>query len=150
MQNAFDKRKEELQEFNEALEQWYDSYRGFNQRVYNVIKYILKHSKCRTLLNRNPTINFGSFMCMEIAHVKKDYNDLSCGLPIACLQALNADFDGDIVNHILLLTDEMKKSFGRVLSPKNTFLLSKNDGKLNEDFALIKDQAIAFYEFCTC
>ena len=30
---------------------------------------------------------------MNVAYVKKDYNDLSCDLPIQSLTALNADFD---------------------------------------------------------
>ena len=87
---------------------------------------------------------------MNVAYVKEDYNDLSCDLPIQSLTALNADFDGDVVNTVELITDEMKKAYNRVLSPRNGFLISRNNGKLNEEFALIKDQAIAFYEFCTC
>ena len=57
---------------------------------------------------------------------------------------------GDVVNTVKLITDEMKKAYNRVLSPRNGFMISRNNGKLNEEFALIKDQAIAFYEFCTC
>jgi hypothetical protein len=30
---------------------------------------------------------------MEVNKVKKDYQDLSCGLPIACLTSLNADLN---------------------------------------------------------
>ena len=87
---------------------------------------------------------------MEIAHIKEDYDDLSAGLPIQCLSSLNADFDGDTLNNIELISNELKKSFSRVLSPRTGFLLSKNDGQLNTDFALLKDQMIALREFCTC
>ena len=87
---------------------------------------------------------------MEIAHVKSDYEDLSAGLPIQCLSSLNADFDGDTLNIVELITNEMKKSFNRVLSPRTGFMISKNDGQLNQDFALLKDQMIALSEFCSC
>ena len=96
------------------------------------------------------TIKYGSFLAMEIANVKQDYDDLSAGLPIQCLSSLNADFDGDTLNSVELITNEMKKAFSRVLSPRTGFLLSKNDGQLNRDFALLKDQMIAFSEFCHC
>ena len=138
--------------FNDAVELWFRAYTEFNPKVYKVIEYILKHTKghARTLLNRNPTIKHGSFLCMEIAHVKKDYDDLSAGLPIQCLSSLNADFDGDTLNTVKLIGNEMKKSFSRVFSPRTGFLLSKNDGELNKDFALLKDQMIALREFCSC
>ena len=79
--------------FNDALALWYQAYTDFNPKVYKVIEYILKHSKngVKCLLNRNPTINYGSFLAMTVAHVKDDYEDLSAGLPIQCLSSLNAD-----------------------------------------------------------
>ena len=80
-------------DYSEAVNKWYDAYRDFDSKVYKLIEYIIKHGKPKILLNRNPTINFGSFLCMDVAYVKKDYNDLSCDLPIQSLTALNADFD---------------------------------------------------------
>ena len=58
--------------------------------------------------------------------------------------------DGDTLNTVKLIGNEMKKSFSRVFSPRTGFLLSKNDGELNKDFALLKDQMIALREFCSC
>lgn len=138
--------------YDEAQEQWYRGYKDYNDKIYSVIKYILKHSKTpiKVLLNRNPTINFGSYMVMNIKKVKKEYTDLSTGLPIASLQSLNADFDGDVLNIIELLTEELKNEFGKIISPKKSFCINRNNGEINTEFALIKDQQIALYEFCTC
>ena len=138
--------------YSEARNQWQRGYKAFDKKIYGVIKYILKNSKTpvKILLNRNPTINFGSFMVMDIKKVKKEYTDLSTGLPIASLQSLNADFDGDVLNIIELVSEEFKKEFGRIISPKKSFCINRNNGKINTDFALIKDQQIALYEFCTC
>lgn len=134
--------------FNDAVDAWFNGFIDFSPKIYAVIEYILKKTKPKILLNRNPTINFGSFLCMNVVHVKKDYEDLSAGLPIACLSSLNADFDGDTLNIVSLIGKEFKKEFSEVLSPRTGFLLSKNDGKLNTDFSLLKDQIIALHEFC--
>lgn len=56
--------------------------------------------------------------------------------------------DGDTLNIVNLISKEFKKEFSEVLSPRTGFLLSRNDGKLNEDFALLKDQIIALHDFC--
>ena len=134
--------------FNDAVSAWYEGFIDFSPKIYKIIQYIIQYGKPKILLNRNPTINFGSFLCMNIAAVKKDYEDLSAGLPIACLSSLNADFDGDTLNIVNLISKEFKKEFSEVLSPRTGFLLSRNDGKLNEDFALLKDQIIALHDFC--
>jgi hypothetical protein len=89
-------------------------------------------------------------MAMQIARVKDDYDDLSAGLPIQCLTSLNADFDGDTLNSLELISNEFKDEFSKVLSPRTGFMLSRNNGQLNTDFALLKDQMIALREFCTC
>ena len=79
--------------FNEAVETWFSGFVDFNPKIYKVIQYLMKHTKggLKCLLNRNPTINFGSFLCMDVVNVKEDYDDLSAGLPIQCLSSLNAD-----------------------------------------------------------
>ena len=136
--------------YNEAVYEWYKGYVDFSSKIYRIIQYLLKHCKLKVLLNRNPTINFGSFLCMKVVNVKSDYDDLSAGLPIACLTSLNADFDGDTLNIIALLGKEFKKEFGHVLSPRTGFMISKNNGNLDTDFALLKDQMIALREFAEC
>ena len=137
--------------YNMAVEEWFNAYREFDAKVYSVMEYILEHTKrgCRCLLNRNPTINFGSFLCMQVVSVKKDYDDLSCSLPIGCLSSMNADFDGDVVNIESLKTEELKKEFNKVMNPHNGFLIDRNSGLFNTDFSLIKDQLICLHQFCT-
>jgi hypothetical protein len=41
-------------QFNEALSQWFNGYKDFDEKIYSVIKYILKHTKHKNkiLLNR--------------------------------------------------------------------------------------------------
>ena len=44
--------------YSKALERWFDGYRAFDNKIYSIIKYILKHDKGKTyiLLNRNPEL----------------------------------------------------------------------------------------------
>ena len=48
----------------------------------------------------------GSYLEMKVASVKTDYTDLSCSLPIQCLQSLNADLKVGLYtsNRILAFT----------------------------------------------
>ena len=84
--------------YSDAYARWFYAYREFDSKVYKIIEYILKHEKGKPsiMLNRNPTINTGSYLAMNVASVKKDYNDLSCSLPIQCLQSLNADLNIEV------------------------------------------------------
>ena len=137
--------------YNKAVDRWFKAYRDFDSKVYSIIQYIIKNSKdgCRIMLNRNPTINMGSYLEMEIKDVKSDYTDLSCSLPIQCLQSLNADFDGDVLNVIRMITVELKRAFGEIFFPRTGFMIDRNTGLFNEDFGLIKDQRISLYRWAT-
>lgn len=44
--------------YNEAVHEWFASYVDFNPKVYKVINYIIDHSHPKTLLNRNPKLNY--------------------------------------------------------------------------------------------
>lgn len=136
--------------YNVAVDEWFKGYRKFDPKIYKIIQYMLTNTKYKNkiLLNRNPTIDFGSFVCMEIVEVKKDYDDLSCSLPISILTSLNADFDGDVLNIISLKTNELKKSFDQVFNPHKSLVIDRNTGRFNNKFSLIKDQLIGLYQFC--
>lgn len=136
--------------YNIAVDEWFNAYREFSPRVYNIIKYMLKNTKHgnKILLNRNPTIDFGSFLCMEVADVKADYDDLSTSLPISILTALNADFDGDVLNIISLKSNELKKAFDDIFNPHKSLIIDRNTGRFNSKHSLIKDQLIGLYQFC--
>lgn len=67
----------------------------FNQKVYDVMQYIIEHEDVRVLINRNPTLNFYSMLLMKVRQIKHDGNDYALSVPLSILPGLNADFDGD-------------------------------------------------------
>ena len=56
------------------------------------MKYLLKKWQPKVLINRNPTINYGSMLLMKIVDIKNDNTDqYTMSLPIQILKVLNAD-----------------------------------------------------------
>lgn len=84
--------------YYEATEYIEDSYINKNEKVYQLMKYLIKNSrnKLKVLINRNPTINYGSILAMKVKDVKPDYSDYTMSLPIFVLGVLAGDFDGDV------------------------------------------------------
>lgn len=58
---------------------------NFDDYVYSVIESLLKEEDRYIIINRNPTITFGSILEMRIRKVKKDPYDLTLSLPSAIL-----------------------------------------------------------------
>lgn len=133
---------------NQAYEDWYKSTIKFDAKTYEVMVYLMKKRKPRIIINRNPTINYGSLLLMKIVDIKKEYDDdYTMSLPIQILKVLNADFDGDILNIIALKTKSISKAYEKTFNPRKNMFISRNDGMFNDDFNLMKDQLIGLYEF---
>lgn len=65
---------------------------NFDPYVYKIMEEIIEEEHPRLILNRNPTITFGSILLMDIRKVKRDDRDMSLAIPSAILPGLNADF----------------------------------------------------------
>jgi len=133
---------------NDAYEQWFKARIKYSPKIYEVMNYILKKRKPKILINRNPTINYGSLLCVKVKSVKNEYSeDYTMSLPLQILPVLNADFDGDILNIVSLKIKKLEKAYNKVFNPKFNMYISRNDGLFNNDFNLYKDQLIGLYEF---
>jgi DNA-directed RNA polymerase beta' subunit len=133
---------------NDAYEQWFKARIKYSPKIYEVMNYILKKRKPKILINRNPTINYGSLLCVKVKSVKNEYSeDYTMSLPVQILPVLNADFDGDILNIVSLKIKKLEKAYNKVFNPKFNMYISRNDGLFNNDFNLYKDQLIGLYEF---
>ena len=74
---------------------------------------------------------------------------MTMNLSIPVLGKLNADFDGDILNIYSLKTNDMKKKFSKYLDPTRSMFISRNDGFIDSQNFLKKDQLIGLHSFCT-
>lgn len=85
---------------------------------------------------------------MKIRRVKKSITDYTLSVPLSVLPGLNADFDGDILNIIGIVSEEMKYAF-RKFDPVSRMIISRDNGLLNEYFSLSKGHLIDLYYFLT-
>lgn len=76
-------------------------------------------------------------MVLQVTSVKTDFTDLTISVSNNILSSFNADYDGDVLNIIALLTNEQKLYFEN-LKPAS-LVISSNNGKFCKDFALAKD-----------
>jgi hypothetical protein len=130
-----------------AYDIWRNSYK-FDNRIYEIMQFMVKKEKPKILMNRNPTLNYYSMLLMSVRKVKKSIDDFTLSVPLSVLPGLNADFDGDILNIIGLMTDELVYAF-RKFDPVTRMIISRDSGLLNEYFTLTKCQLIDLYYLCT-
>ena len=137
--------------YHTALKYWFDAHLGFSPFVYEIMLHLMEKTKnglC-ILANRNPTIDFGSFIFARIVGITDSYDNMTMNLSIPVLGKLNADFDGDILNIYSLKTNDMKKKFSKYLDPTRSMFISRNDGFIDSQNFLKKDQLIGLHSFCT-
>ena len=76
---------------NEANKQWHDAKIEKSKKMYEVMKYINKTPRT-VLINRNPSINYGSIICVKIKDIKFDFkDDYTMSIPCQVLPVMNAD-----------------------------------------------------------
>ena len=63
----------------------------FDNRIYEIMQFIVKKEKAKILMNRNPTLNYYSMLLMNIRNIKKDPEDFTLSVPLSVLPGLNAD-----------------------------------------------------------
>jgi RNA polymerase rpb1, domain 2 len=131
---------------NEAHTQWKYAKIRFSEKIYQIMLFIIQKEQPCIVLNRNPTLNFYSLLFMKIRHVTRNPNQYTLSVPIAILTGLNADFDGDILNMILVTLEELKYLF-RKFNPIERMIVSKDNGLLNDYFSITKGQLIDLFYF---
>ena len=133
--------------YAKAYRQWHRATLKFDAKVYGIIQYMIKKVGLSLIINRNPTINYGSMMMLDVIDVSTDINDLTLKMSFAVLTAYNADFDGDQLNMYAMTTESFKKEFGRIFNPIYNMFISRMTGEFDKAFDLLKDQAISLYDW---
>lgn len=113
----------------------YDDY------VYRIMCDIVREETPQIILNRNPTITFGSILSMNIRRVKKDADDVTLAIPSAILPGLNADFDGDVLNTLSLTLEELWELLDG-FSPTN-MLINRTDETIKYDVSALENITLA-------
>jgi len=135
----------------EASQAWKMATLHFDQTFYNIMQYMINDKECKkymnVLISRNPCINYGSFLMMRVANVKPDIKNKTLTIPSNTLKALNADFDGDVLNIFRVIGEYFNKEMSKCLNPRYNLYISRVDGKINPECVPFKDESSAFYQF---
>lgn len=131
--------------YKNASKFWKKCTTHFNEEMYKYMNELRDKTVggLGIILNRNPTINIGSELYLKIYNIKPNYEDLTLGLSNNILPALGADYDGDVLNIVVVYPKRLKEIFTK-LSPWN-LIVNRNDGTFNSDFGLEKDQKLGIF-----
>lgn len=132
----------------QAAQEWEHGTRVFSPKIYSIINHLITKNNIGVVVNRNPTINFESVTYLRIIEVRKAIDkDYTLSLPLMILNGMNADFDGDEVNVHAVMLEDLHKGFDNIYNPRKSFMISRDNGLVNTNTDLIKDQAIGLYNF---
>lgn len=134
--------------FMDAEKIWFNATLKFDKFVYKRIKKMIENENCAILLNRNPTISYGSILYLRVADVKSDYTDLTATVNNTILSLLAGDYDGDVLNIISIKDNEMKEIFKNVFDPER-LVIDVNDSRFNEKLNLERDQVLGIFSLNT-
>jgi len=118
----------------------------FDEKLYNLAtKKLIVDRNTMIILNRNPTIAVGSIMGLRIGKVKKDIKDYTTSIHNNILPVLAADYDGDVLNIILMIDDK----FGDWLTPlkPSNLIIDVKTGHFNSSFSLKHDSITGLYTY---
>lgn len=113
----------------------------FDPYIYGIMCDIVREEEPKIIINRNPTITFGSILMMKIRKVKPDSDDVSLAIPSAILPGLNADFDGDALNSLSLTMEEFWELF-EGFSPTN-MLINRTNQEIRYDVSALENITLA-------
>ena len=131
--------------YDEADKIWNKSIVKPNDMIKGILTSIINNYKNKGIhgipfiINRNPTIMRGSELQMFCVDFTMDY---VMGVPLQPLELMVADFDGDVLNILLLLNKVFYSKAFDIFNPRNAFYISNNDGYFNTSVCIKKDTLI--------
>ena len=85
--------------FTEAQEVWYRATLSLDEQIYSIMKKMITDEEIGLLINRNPTISYGSMLYLKVAGIKHVYDDMTMSVHNSILSLLAGDYDGDVFKH---------------------------------------------------
>lgn len=131
--------------FAEAHQIWYQSIIEPSDRIKGIIESIIQNYKDNgipgipVLINRNPTIRYGSILQMFCIGFTMTY---TMAVPLQVLTPLTADFDGDVLNILFIINKTFFEIVRETFNPRNAFYIARDDGYFNQDVSMQRDTLI--------
>lgn len=120
--------------YMDAYLRWYEGLLKVDNIMVQILETIIKQNKTGrgipVLINRNPTLHYGSIMQMYCTKIYTD--SYAMGLPLQILKPLNADFDGDVMNILWIINEDFYHNVRKVFNPRDSMFISRNNGYVDE------------------
>lgn len=131
--------------YSDAYKIWFKAQINKDMRVWNIIDQFIKDKgHIPILINRNPTINYGSIMFMRCIGINDNY---TMSIPLQILKPLAGDFDGDVLNILYIINEAFAYRAEIVFSPKYAMMISHDDGKFDSSLNHSRDTLIMLNSF---
>lgn len=130
--------------YDDAYQKWQKASMRFDQTIYNIINDIIHDPNeyggrgPQAIINRNPTISYGSILSMHIVEITKNFTMV---IPLRILELLAADFDGDVLNLLWIINKSFARLADDIYNPR-MMNIDHNDGKFNNMVNHSKDTII--------
>lgn len=127
----------------EAWDRWYRAVSDVDPIIVQILEDMI-NNRCEgeglpVIINRNPSIAYGSLLQMYCKGINYDY---TMSMPLQVLPLLAADFDGDVLNILFILNYNFYYRANQIFNPRNAFYISRNNGLLNPQVMPCKDMLI--------
>ena len=128
-----------------ANEMWHLAQTRFDRSVYAAMKELIRRGSpdgqgLPALINRNPTIAFGSILQVRIVDVKKSITDYTLSIHNGVLKLMGGDYDGDVLAIVPLLDADLAEAF-RVYDPR-LMMVSRDGPRVNRAMNLDKEHVL--------
>lgn len=111
---------------SQAYMKWFYATIEPDREIYDLMMDIVRSEYVGIFLNRNPSIWSLSILQMRVVGIH--FQSHGTSLPLEILSGLNADFDGDTLNYMYIINDELLRAAMQVFNPKYTGQISRCTG----------------------
>ena len=100
-------------------------YHPLLDQLFNEFIHTSKEGGVVCALNRNPSLHLASIQKVRITKVKTNVRDLTLGMSILIVTGFNADFDGDALNCMLSVDNELGDAFENLAPHRSGLSMDK-------------------------
>lgn len=136
--------------FPTAWNMWDASAAVYSENMYQLMMHLITHNNIYLSIDRNPSINHGSYTTMKVVEIASDMSDYCMGIPPYILTKANADFDGDIMNIFCHKIGKISEEYYNKSNPRSNMCVSHNDSNYDTETSLFKDGIVGLYAFANC
>lgn len=134
-----------------ANDKWRAAKSHWDEDFYNIMQFMIKDKRnapyIPLMINRNPSINFGSFLMCKVIRIKRNLNDKTMTVNTRIIKTLNADFDGDQMNIFRIPGANICSLFNKCMNPIYNLYINRLNGRVNPNMLPLKDEVILFWCF---